>query len=116
MPHCLASAKNDSKTVIFHQIKFKSFPAPIVVSPSGTIDCGHGRIFSRTVMTVTVWCAILLTDGLTNSIRGTDHALRGTARRRTGHPQLSRIMLRDLELLLVQVVVLVILRALQRQL
>src|SRR5208283_492914 len=50
MPHCLASAKNDSKTVIFHQIKFKSFPAPIVVSPSGTIDCGHGRIFSRTVM------------------------------------------------------------------
>ena len=32
--------------VIFHPIKFKSFPNPIAVSSSWTIDCGWGPNFS----------------------------------------------------------------------
>jgi len=34
--------------VIFHPIKFKSFPTPIAASSSWTIDCRRGPTFPRT--------------------------------------------------------------------
>src|SRR5439155_16077153 len=42
----VAPRRNASKMVIFHPIKFKSFPAPIAVSSSWTIDCRWGPNFS----------------------------------------------------------------------
>jgi hypothetical protein len=37
--------------VIFHPIKFKSFPTPIAASSSWTIDCRRGPTFPRTPVT-----------------------------------------------------------------
>jgi hypothetical protein len=59
--------QKDSKTVIFHPIKFKSFPASVIASPSGTIDYGRGRIsLPRTVMFANDLCDFLPGANLDN--------------------------------------------------
>src|SRR5438067_13274351 len=44
----VAPRRNASKMVIFHPIKFKSFPTPIAVSSSWTMDCRREPTFPRT--------------------------------------------------------------------
>src|SRR5205823_9262523 len=44
----VAPRRNASKMVIFHPIKFKSFPTPIAVSSSWTMDCRRELTFPRT--------------------------------------------------------------------
>src|SRR2546430_12974773 len=43
-----APRRRASKIVIFHPIKFKSFPTPIAASSSWTIDCRRRPTFPRT--------------------------------------------------------------------
>src|SRR5439155_13632097 len=46
----VAPRRNASKMVIFHPIKFKSFPTPIAVSSSWTMDCRREPTFPRTLV------------------------------------------------------------------